>query len=447
MRAPVTVTMDGFGPDGVGIGVDERGRRWVVRGAAPGSVVAVGGRPKSGVLLETLVPSADAVEPRCAQFGVCGGCQLQQVPLERQRAEKHAALARLLAPLGGTDHGIVGAPDGYGYRNKVEFSFGSQRYLARAELNTEVPRAGRFLGMHAPGRFDRVVDAPRCELVSEAANAILARVRADTLASPWPLWDPVGHTGFWRHVLLREGAEGVLVGIFTTIGDAEQAAWLAEHAPSWGAAGVSWFETVRPADAAVGTLRAVLHGVDHVVERLAGLRFRLSPHAFFQVNPAGAEILCATVAAAAGEGDTLVDLYCGTGVLGLAAAARFHEVVGIDVNTESIADARANAAANGIAATFLAGEVEARVHELGMGVRPVVIVDPPRVGLHPTALAFVAGLDARALVYVACRATSLLRDGLALQAAGWTCTDRWAVDLFPQTGHVEVVTRWERRTE
>ncbi len=443
MRSPVRVSMDSFGPDGTGSGFDERGRRWSVRGGPPGSVVAVGGRPKGGILLDVLEPAPDAVAPRCAQFGVCGGCQWQQVPLARQRAEKAAALARLLEPLGGEDHGITGA-DAYGYRNKVELSFGRARYMSKAELDTGVPREGRFLGMHAPGRFDRVVDAPRCELASDAMNAVLARVRADTLASPWELWDPVGHTGFWRHLALREGRNGVLAALYTTPGTEEQAAWLAAHAPGWGAAGVLWFETDRPADAALGTLRAVLCGDDHVVERLAGLTYRLSPTAFFQVNPAGAELLCARVAEAAGSGGTLVDLYCGTGALGLACAHRFERVVGIDVNEASIADARANAAANGVDATFLAGEVEKRVRELAIGERPVVIVDPPRVGLHPDALAFVAGLDARVLVYVACRPSSLVRDGRVLMEAGWRCTDRWAVDLFPQTGHVEVVARWVR---
>lgn len=443
MRAPVPVTIDSFGPDGAGSGQDARGRRWTVRGAAPGSVVAVGGRPKAGVLLEVLTPARDAVAPPCPQFDVCGGCQWQHVPLERQRTEKQAALARLLEPLGGVDHGIEGA-EAYGYRNKVDLSFGALRYLPKAEQAAGVPRGGRFLGMHAPGRFDRIADAPRCELVSDAMNVVLARVRADTLASEWALWDPVAHTGFWRHLVLREGRNGVLASLHTAPGGPEHAAWLAERAAGWGAAGVLWVENDRPADVAIGTLRAVLYGDDHVVERLAGLTYRLSPTAFFQVNPAGAELLCARVAEAAGSGETLVDLYCGTGALGLACASRFASVVGIDQNEASIRDARANAAANGVDATFLAGEVEKRVRELSVGERPVVIVDPPRAGLHPDALAFVAGLDARVLVYVACRPSSLLRDGLALQAAGWRLTDRWAVDLFPQTGHVEVVARWTR---
>lgn len=405
--------------------------------------MAVGGRPKAAVLLETLEDAPDAVTPRCAQFGVCGGCQLQAVPLERQRAEKHAALDAVLGGLGGVDHGIEGAGP-YAYRNKVELSFGGARYLTKAELDGGVPKGGRFLGMHAPGRFDRVVDLERCELISEAANAVLARVRADVLGSAFELWDPVNHQGMFRHLVLREATNGVLASIYTAPGDAGVEAWLRTHAPQWGAVGVLWFENDRPADAAIGTLRAVLCGEDHVVERLAGLTYRLSPTAFFQVNPVGAELLCRRVQDAAGTGHTLVDLYCGTGALGLACAASFQRVVGIDLNPASISDARENAARNGIAAEFLHGEVERRVSELDVGADPVVIVDPPRSGLHPDALAFVAGLRARVLVYVACRATSLARDGAELQAAGWRCTDRWAIDLFPQTGHVEVVSRWER---
>lgn len=435
--------MDGLNADGVGTGLDEKGRRWTVKGGAPGSVVAVGGRPKAAVLLGVVEPSADAVSPRCAQFGVCGGCQLQSVPLERQRAEKAAALARTLGALGGVDHGIEGA-GGYGYRNKVELSFGGARYLTREELVGGVPKAGRYLGMHAPGRFDRVVDLERCELISEAANAVLTRARADVLGSDLALWNPVDHTGFVRHLVLREATNGVVVSVYTAPGGPEHEAWLRARTPAWGAAGVLWFENDRPADAAIGTLRAVICGQDHVVERLASLAYRLSPTAFFQVNPVGAELLCNRVRQAAGAGQTLVDLYCGTGALGLACAAAFERVVGIDINPTSIADARENAARNGVVATFLDGEVERRVAELDMGEAPVVIVDPPRSGLHPDALAFICKLQAKVLIYVACRPTSLARDGAELMLAGWRCTDRWAVDLFPQTGHVEVVSRWER---
>jgi tRNA/tmRNA/rRNA uracil-C5-methylase (TrmA/RlmC/RlmD family) len=232
--------------------------------------------------------------------------------------------------------------------------------------------------------------------------------------------------------------------VYTTEPTTEQAAWLVARAPGWGAAGVVWYQNDARGDAAIGTFRALLHGSDVIEETLRGVRFRLSPTAFFQVNPAGAQILCQTVAEAAGTGDALLDLYCGTGALGLTCASGFSRVIGIDANVASIENARENAARNAIPAEFHAGDVETVVPELALPSRPVVLLDPPRVGLHPKALAFVSALDAERMVYVACRPTSLLRDGLALQAAGWTCTDRWAIDLFPQTGHVEVVTRWER---
>lgn len=439
----VSVIIDGMTPDGDGTGLDDRGRRWVVARAVPGATVRAVGKRKDGRLLEEESPPPDGVPPACAHFGLCGGCQLQSLSVERQRAEKQRMLADLLAPLGGTDHGIIGG-DAYAYRNKMEFSFGGDRYLSRAELNTEIPRAGRFLGLHAPGRFDRIVDVERCHLIDDAMHAVYAAIRQDVLASPWPMWNPKEHTGFWRHLLLRAGEEGVLAVLYTASGSDEQAAWLAERAPRWGAVGVQWVENEGRADVATGALRAQLMGQPTVTVRLGDVRFRISPTSFFQVNLQGAELLLAQVKAFIGPGGPLLDLYCGIGALGLGLASQVDSVTGVELNPVSIDDARQNAAENGINASFYAGAVEAVVPTLALPERPVVVVDPPRAGLHPTARAFLADLDARVLVYVSCRPTSLLRDGQALLAAGWRCTDRIAVDLFPQTGHVEVVSRWER---
>lgn len=456
--------MDGLDANLVSTGLDPGGRRWVVRGAPVGAVVSVGGRPRSGARLDLATPSADAVAPRCVVFGLCGGCQLQEMPLARQRAEKHRALATLLGSLGGVDHGIVGDETGgddagYAWRDKLELSCGVDRYFARHELNTSTPREGRWLGMHAAGRFDRIVDTPRCELMSEAVNVVYGRVREALRDAPWPFWNPNTHTGFFRTVLLREGDPDddgqpqILVGITTSPGTDEQAEWLHAHAPGWGAAGVLWYESDRPSDAPGAPLRAVLHGQGHLTATLGHVRYRLAPTSFFQANRRAAALLAEHVAAwvrpaEPGTG-TLLDLYCGTGAWALYCARDFAQVVGIEQNPAAIEDARANAVVNGIVPDgFIAGDVEARLPEL-LAALPAdaalaVIVDPPRSGLHPRALATLITLPARVLVYVACRPSSLARDGAALQAAGWRCTDRIAVDLFPQAGHVEVVTRWER---
>lgn len=440
MRPPRPIPIHALDTDGFGHGVDDRGLSWRIRGAPPGSVVWAVGRPKLGFRVGLHTPAPDAVPPLCPAFGLCGGCVWQELPLARQRAEKLAAVNRLLADLGGVDHGILGDDAAYGWRNKVELSFGVDRYLP--EDDREGVRAGRWLGYHPPGRFDRIVDLAGCPLVEPAMDAVYRRVRADVYASGFAYWNPRDHTGFFRHLGLRRGDEGVLLSLFTTPADPAQAAFLAERAPHWGASGVCWYVSDRPADAALGTLHAVLHGRPTVTTRLGAVEVQLSPTAFFQVNRPGAALLAGVVADYLGPAEVLWDLYCGTGILGLACAAGVGRLYGIELNPASVEDARATALRNGVAATFVAGEVERLVGTLP---RPdAVIVDPPRAGLHPEALRVVAGLDADVLVYVACKPQSLARDGLALQLAGWVCTDRVCVDLFPQTAHVEVVSRWVR---
>lgn len=459
-KPPVEVTITALDADGIGVGTDARGREWTLRGAVPGSRVLAGGKPKGGVVLGTAEPPADAVAARCPQFGTCGGCLYPGLPLPRQHQLRLDALRALLAPLGAAETGLRAAPgEGYGYRNRLELSFGVERYLTREEqaaaaAGEPVERAGRFLGFHGAGRFDRVVDIPGCAIAHPEIDAVLARVRADVLASPFPAWSPRDATGFWRHLGLRRGDSGVLVLVYTALAGAEHEAWLREAAPRWGAAGVLWYTTDRTSDAAVGDLRAVLVGEPHLDVKLGGAAMRLSPLAFFQVNPGGAEVLLATIgqALAAPEGQRgglLLDLYCGVGALGLALAAGFDEVAGVDLVAEGVAEAMANAARLGVKADYRAGRAELVLPELlrdhAAASRVAVIVDPPRAGLHPDALRPLLTLQADVLVYVACKPSSLLRDGRALVAAGWTCTDWTAVDLFPHTSHVEVVARFERR--
>lgn len=441
-RPPVPVPITHLDADGAGVGVDPRGRAWKVRGAPPGAVVLAAGRPKDAFRAGLVEAAPDAVPPPCPAFLTCGGCTFQEVPLARQRVEKHRAVAELLAPLGGVDHGIVGAEEGYGWRNKAELSFGAERHFLRGD-DVETGREGLWLGYHPPGRFDRVVDLDACPLLTAPMNAVYARARADLRASPFPAWDPARHVGFWRYLGLREGEEGVLASLHTASPPEGAEAWIGAYAPRWGAAGVSWYVSDARGDTVGTERRAVVCGVEAVTARLGGLRFRLSPTAFFQVNREGAERLVDRVRGWLGGGGVLWDLYCGAGALGLVAADRFEEVVGIELNPRAAEDATRNAAANGIPhARFVAGAVEALVDTLP--VPDAVVVDPPRAGLHPRALATLTAVPARTLVYVACRPASLLRDGKALLEAGWRCTDRVAVDLFPQTVHLEVVSRWER---
>lgn len=489
MRPPREVLLLRMEADGTCVGVTVGdangtggGAEWRVRGAVPGSRVLAFGRPKSASVLKVLEPSPGSIAPRCAQFGTCGGCLLQPLPVARQRAAKLDALRHLLASLGGDCGGMLAADgDGYGYRNKLEVTFGTTRYLSREELDSagenDIPdRCGRFVGMHGPGHFDRIVDTPRCEIADEAINLVLQRVRKDTLESPFPLWEPRAHTGFWRHLVLRRGGDGrTLLLVYTSVAGDEERAWLRQKAPSWGADAVCWYMSDRTSDAAVGELAEVLHGTpilgvylghptaerpsDGSQSPLGTGRLDLAPTAFFQVHDAGATVLLEVVAGMLGHGGTLLDLYCGVGAFGLALRSRFRRIGGIELNDFAVLAARDNARRLGVVSAYRSGAVEYELPALladfsllsrlgpqssASPDRLAVLVDPPRSGLHPKALATIGGLQADVLVYVACKPASLARDAVALLAAGWRCEAWTAVDLFPQTPHTEVVARFVR---
>lgn len=456
---PFAVQITALRPGSLGWGQNE-GEPVVVRGAPPGAVViAQPFQKKAGVIHArrgALVQAPpDAVAPRCALFTLCGGCSLQEIPLTTQRAAKQAMVETLLGDLSGvTVSPVAGEPEGYAYRNKVELSFGARRYVSEGDRAAGAPDEGRFLGFHAPGRFDKVVDAPRCELVSEGLNALIQSARGLLERSALPPWDARALQGFWRHLVLRESwAGGRLVGIYTSpppagqeaVAEAELQAW-AEGLPEDVVA--AWYVNPRTGDAAVGDLRAALKGEPALIERIGDVAFRLSPTAFFQTNTPAARALYERVGEALGlvpgarRDARLVDLYCGAGAIGLSLASRVREVLGVELNPEAVNDARVNAALNNIPATFIAGAVEDVLPALGAD--DLAVVDPPRAGLHPKASAWLAKQRCAALVYVACNPESLARDRQLLAAGGWRMTALWGVDLFPQTGHVELVARFER---
>ena len=460
MRAkidPFECEIESLGARGVGVGTAPNGRKVSVRAAPPGArlLVVPTARSKSGLTarrLQTLRPPRDAQVPRCAQFGLCGGCSLQELGLPDQRRHK---LALALAEIG--EHldlsavrcwPVRGSDAAYGYRNKIELSFGSCRWTSEEERDK--PKDGRFLGFHPPGRFDRIVDCPRCELVSDEVNEIIARVRALTLAEGAPLpYDNKTHQGFFRHLLVREAGDQRMVVLFTATDPAQ--APLIEAIAEVVAPLVKSFQwrlNDGLADVARGEI-ARIWGPDFIEERLGLVTFRLSCTSFFQTNTAGAAVLYDTVGESLGDScGSLLDLYCGVGSIGLYLAGRATAVLGIEENPESVRDAEQNALRNGIQATFLAAKVEHALDtidaQIAGGAKVSVVVDPPRAGLHPSVAARVARSSLSHVTYVACNPASLGRDGAILAAAGLRLTDLWPVDLFPQTGHIEVVGRFVR---
>lgn len=458
---PFETRITALGKGGVGVGEAPDGRPVHVRFAPPGSVVRVlpQGKRKGvwqGRRMDLVEPPPDALEPRCPVFALCGGCALQELRQHAQRNARERWTRQLLAELPRQEviHHILGASPAWGYRNKIELSFGTRRYLSEADMAAGLPIPGRYLGFHASGRFDRVVDVEHCDLASPAMNALLAQIRARVFGPDAPApYDVKDHTGFWRHVTLREGVatRDLLVSIGTTTGPEAPVEALArdlvgvKFTSGHRVVGVRWYVNDGLADVARGTERRVW-GRSFVEEYLDDTRYRLSADAFFQSSTRGAAVLFRTVAKALGEGQgTLLDLYCGVGAIGLVLAGHFDRVVGVEEVPEAVRDARENAALNRLKhVEFHEGRVEDLLEVVEAETPRAIVVDPPRVGLHPRVARALAAARAEVLVYVACNPASLARDAAVLEAGGWRLTDVWPVDLFPQTGHVEAVGRFVR---
>lgn len=448
---PFEVEIEALGPKGVGVGTGPGGRTVEVKPAAPGSRLAVvpSGRRKGVVQARRVAmvrPPVDHERPPCDVFGTCGGCQLQELGVEAQRAAKLDLALRLVRPPDDAGVHPVRGPRAYGYRNKVELSFGVRRYLTEEAHAAGEPVEGRWLGFHAPGRFDRAVDVRYCWLARPGMNAMMQVVRAHALRPDAPPpYDNRAHTGFWRHLVLREGERtGERMAVIHTTSERGEPA-VAPVAEALRAAGVDcvqWVVNDGVADVARGELRRTW-GAEAIHERLGDRLLRLSADSFLQSTTEGAELLYDAVrdALAGSPARTLLDLYSGIGSIGLYLADRFERVVGVEEVEAAVLDARANAARNSVEATFHHAKVEEALEVL-QGGDVAIVVDPPRAGLHPRVAERLATTEAACLVYVACNPAALGRDAELLRP-GWRMTELWTIDLFPQTGHVEVVARFD----
>jgi 23S rRNA (uracil1939-C5)-methyltransferase len=452
-RPPVELLLDRLDPKGVsGVGPDGQRRR-VGAGGIGARVLAVPDGKETARVQAVLAPAPDRLAPPCPVYGQCGGCQLQEVPLHRQRSEKQAMVERIV---GAPSAPVRGAPAAYGTRNKIELSWSTRAFFPeRVAPGADV---GHHLGFHPPGWFQKVVPVRGCDLASPAMSAVVAAVADAQLR---PAWDPKQHQGVWRHLVVREGrdADGaaiVAVLVTTSAAPPDEVAALAQSLRALPAVrGVAWRVHDGAADVATGALAGAWGDITLPVQlagRAGALSLLLDDQSFFQVNADGAAVLFDTIAEALWGGaaraprGTLVDLYCGVGAIGLYLGAHVDRVLGIELSAASIEAARRNA--GDLPGRWEVGPVEALLPSLWaqeVEDGPAwVVVDPPRVGLHARAADFLAGLRAEVLVYVACNPSALARDRVLLEAGGWRLDGLWTVDLFPQTRHVEAVARFVR---
>lgn len=436
--------------------------------------VAVGDRVEAAItkikrnylearLTRVVEQSSVRVAPACTHFGICGGCKWQHVAYPEQLRIKRKVVADALAHIGGFPaHPVLDAipsPVEYGYRNKLEFSFGDRRYLLPEEMDADVLAKPRdyALGFHVPGRFDKVVDIDRCHIAPPEMNEALAVVKAFGRARGLSVYNTHAHTGFLRNLVVRKAfATGeFMIYLVTSAHDAELMRALDTELLNHFGDRLTTFVngvTTKKNTVARGERDVIVRGPGFITERLGSLRFAISPASFFQTNTPQAERLYdeALCAARLSGGEVVHDLYCGTGTIALWLAPRCRAVIGCELEESSLRDAEANARANGIEnARFIPLDLRhyARaVRELPTGLRPdVVVVDPPRAGLHPDLIAELRALQPARVVYVSCNPASLARDLKMLCADGcYRPGPVQPVDLFPHTGHIESVVRLDR---
>jgi 23S rRNA (uracil1939-C5)-methyltransferase len=418
-----------------------------VRRGLPGDVVRarvtrVKRNHAEALALEVVEAGAPRVEAPCEHYPACGGCRFQDLAYDSQLEAKAAQVEEALRRIGRVDdpplEPIVPAESPFHYRNKMEYSF------------TATPD-GPALGFHRAGRWDEVLDIRKCWLTTDLGNAIREAVRDWARGQRLEAYDQAEHTGFLRHLVVREGRNTgqTLVQLVTAPGMLDTDSFVAalERFPE--VRSIHWSVNDRPAEV-TNLPTQLLHGADAIEEELCGLRFRVRPNAFLQTNTAMAERLYELVrefAGLTGE-ESVYDLYCGIGTIGLTLARDALTVWGIEASEESVACALENAELNGIAnAAFYAGEVGESIDDLSerAGAPDVAVVDPPRAGLSGKALRRLARLEPSRIVYVSCNPTTLAGNVKELEAEwGYRLIRARPVDMFPHTPHIETVALLER---
>jgi 23S rRNA (uracil1939-C5)-methyltransferase len=388
--------------------------------------------------VEVLEPSAQRVEAPCAHYPACGGCRFQDLAYEAQLSAKHTQVADALRRIAGIAEPplepIVPAESQFHYRNKLEYSF------------TQLAD-GPSLGFHKAGRWDEVLEIEQCWLTTELGNAIRNAVRDWAREERLEAYDQATGEGYLRHLVVREGRNTgqVLAQLVTAPGERFEKGYFVEVLRRFPEVrSIHWAINDTPAEV-TNLPTTLLWGEEAIEEQLCGLRFRVRPNAFLQTNTAMAERLyeLAREAAALTGGETLYDLYCGIGTIGLVLAGEALTVWGVEVSEESVACALENADLNGITnAAFFAGNVGQSLEELAERAGPpdVAVVDPPRAGLAGKALRRIGRLAPPRLVYVSCNPTTLAGDTKQLAADwGYRLERATPVDMFPHTPHVETV--------
>ena len=414
-----------------------------------------------GRLLEILEKSElENAEANCPHYGVCGGCNYQTLPYEEQlklKAGQVLELMKVVVP--NAEHifeGIRKSPQQFGYRNKMEYTFGD-----------EVKDGPLALGMHKRGSFYDIVTVDECRIVDDDYRKILGATVAYFRAQHIPFYHRMHHEGYLRHLLVREAVktEEILIDLITTTQEIRTEEGSVDEQlllDGWknqlqaleldgSIAGILHTKNDSVADAVKNEGTEILYGQDYFYEELLGLKFRISPFSFFQTNSLGAEVLYQTAREYIGDSldekaeKTVYDLYSGTGTIAQILSPAAKHVIGVEIVEEAVEAAKENAQLNQLEnCDFIAGDV-LKVLDSIEEKPDFIVLDPPREGIHPKALDKIIRYGVDRMIYISCKPTSLQRDLEVLQSQGYVVERICCVDMFPGTVHVETVVGLHRK--
>lgn len=429
--------------------IDIEGQKVIVKNALEGQIVRFSINKKKrdkieGRLLEVIEPSPIEQPAACKHFGICGGCRYQNLSYEQQLDLKKRQVEELIekSGLSFAIENIYGSPITEGYRNKMEFTFGDEE--------KDGPLA---LGMHKKNSFYDIVTLEDCRIVDPDFNVLLQAILKYFKEKGETYFHKIRHEGFLRHLVMRRSVKtgDILINLVTTtqsrLDESEFVNMILSQKIDGKVVGILHTLNDNLADVVQSDETKTLYGQDYFYEYLYNMRFKISPFSFFQTNTLGAEVLYDKVREYVGETkDKLVyDLYTGTGTIAQMLAPVASKVVGVEIVEEAVEAAKKNAVDNHLDnCEFIAGDVLKVVDNLTQ--KPdILVLDPPRDGIHPKALRKIINFNVDEMVYVSCKPTSLMRDLLVFREAGYEVKRCCLVDMFPGTAHVETVVLLGRK--
>jgi 23S rRNA (uracil1939-C5)-methyltransferase len=459
-RDIVEIKIDTLSGDGRTVGHYE-GCVVFVEGSVPGDVVLARitklKKNYCDAVTEKIVTfSRLRTEARCKHFGVCGGCRWQNLTYEAQLEYKRQLVVDAFTRIGSFQTpdilDAVPCSDPYWYRNKMEYTFSNYRWLTKDELDTlNTQEQEVALGLHIPGRYYKVLNIDECFLQSEMSPAILRRVRNECRALGLTVYSTKTHTGYLRHLVIRDGKRTgeCMVNLVTTYDDEMSMTHLTNVLKKEfpGITTIVNNITDRKSMVAQGESEKIYYGGGSITEKLGDYTFGISANSFFQTNTLQAEKLYSIVKGFAElkNTDVVYDLYCGTGTIAIFLSDAVKQVIGIDIVESASTDAKKNAGLNGISNCFFyKGDLKEKLTretdwQLKHPPPSVVVLDPPRSGVHPKGLEQVVNLKPDRIVYVSCNPATQARDAKLLASGGYNLIKVQPVDMFPHTDHVEAV--------